>query len=499
MFNDKSIQTYEVDKTKYYKVFISYCWSSPEHEAWVLDLAERLMSDGIEVKYDKWDLKEGQDKFAFMESMVTDETINKVLVICNKEYKEKADKRTGGVGTETQIITAELYNKIEQTKFIPIIAEQGEKFDSYMPIYIKSRIGIDLSEREKYEDGYEQLLRAIVERPKLRKPKLGNLPSYIFDDENNNYKTKSIIKSFQNVLYKNPSQALSFIDDFFYEFISILKTFQLEKEDYVEPYDEVIYNRIHEMLRLRNDYLDFLCSWLKQKDLFDIDKIISFFESIHSFIFYQGEGSYVDAQTDHYRFFLKEVFLYTIMFLLDKHYYENANILINNKYFVKDRCSINKEPHSFKQMFYCRELKSFSQRNQRLGTRFISPTTEVLMQRTTYNGIDFKNQIIETDLLLYYISHLQNCNYYEYWFPTTYIYVDDFYQYSKIEILSRLISKRHFEKTKVLFGVNTVDELKILFKSFNEEDNQNMRYSVSSDHVAPLSYHIDYDKIGTSI
>ena len=158
----------EIDKTKTYKVFISYCWSNPEHENWVHNLAERLMNDGIEVKYDKWDLKEGQDKNSFMESMVTDETIDKVLVICNKEYKEKADKRKGGVGTETQIITSELYNKMEQVKFIPIIAEQGEQFDSYMPIYIKSRIGIDLSKSETYEDEYEKLLRAIIERPKYR-------------------------------------------------------------------------------------------------------------------------------------------------------------------------------------------------------------------------------------------------------------------------------------------------------------------------------------------
>ncbi|MBR1754464.1 TIR domain-containing protein, partial [bacterium] len=192
----------EIDRTKIYKVFISYCWSSPEHENWVYDLATRLRNDGIDVIYDKWDLKAGQDKNAFMESMVIDETINKVLVICTKDYKEKADKRKGGVGTETQIITSELYDKIEQTKFIPVIAEQGEKFDSYMPVYIKNRIGFDLSKNETFEDEYEKLLRAIIDRPKYRKPKLGTLPSYLFEEENSNYKTKSIVSSFKNNLFK---------------------------------------------------------------------------------------------------------------------------------------------------------------------------------------------------------------------------------------------------------------------------------------------------------
>lgn len=97
--------------TREYKVFISYCWTTEEHENWVLELGTRLMENGINVKLDKWDLKEGHDKFAFMESMVTDESINKVLVICDKGYKEKSDKRQGGTGTETQIIVPEVYNK----------------------------------------------------------------------------------------------------------------------------------------------------------------------------------------------------------------------------------------------------------------------------------------------------------------------------------------------------------------------------------------------------
>ena len=52
------------------KVFISYSWTSPEHEEWVISLAEKLMSDGIDVVIDKWELKEGHDMYDFMESMV---------------------------------------------------------------------------------------------------------------------------------------------------------------------------------------------------------------------------------------------------------------------------------------------------------------------------------------------------------------------------------------------------------------------------------------------
>ena len=93
------------------KVFISYSWTTPNHERWVLELAERLVDNGVDVVLDKWDLAEGQDKYAFMEKMVQDETINKVLIICDKGYKDKANDRAGGVGTETQIITPMIYSK----------------------------------------------------------------------------------------------------------------------------------------------------------------------------------------------------------------------------------------------------------------------------------------------------------------------------------------------------------------------------------------------------
>lgn len=92
------------------KVFISYSWSS---DALVLELAQRLVSHGVDVVLDKWDLKEGQDKYEFMERCVNDPEITKVLIICDKAYAQKADDRTGGVGDETMIISSEIYGNMK--------------------------------------------------------------------------------------------------------------------------------------------------------------------------------------------------------------------------------------------------------------------------------------------------------------------------------------------------------------------------------------------------
>ena len=106
------------------KIFISYSWSS---DALVLDLANRLVSHGVDVVLDKWDLKEGNDKYEFMERCVYDSSITKVLIICDKAYAQKANDRTGGVGDETVIISSEVYGNARQEKFIPIIAERDEE------------------------------------------------------------------------------------------------------------------------------------------------------------------------------------------------------------------------------------------------------------------------------------------------------------------------------------------------------------------------------------
>ena len=86
------------------KVFISYSWHPKENQIRVEQLAERLFSDGVHCVIDIYDLRDGQDKNKFMEQMVNDPTVKKVLLICNKEYTEKANARKGGVGIESTIV-----------------------------------------------------------------------------------------------------------------------------------------------------------------------------------------------------------------------------------------------------------------------------------------------------------------------------------------------------------------------------------------------------------
>ena len=52
-----------MEEDKIPKIFISYSWNT---ENFVSDLARRLCSDRVDVIWDKWDLKPGQDIYKFM-------------------------------------------------------------------------------------------------------------------------------------------------------------------------------------------------------------------------------------------------------------------------------------------------------------------------------------------------------------------------------------------------------------------------------------------------
>lgn len=164
------------------KVFISYSWSSPGHQALVKQWADQLLSDGIDVILDIYDLKEGHDKYAFMERMVTDATVTHVLVVSDKAYSEKADARKAGVGTESQIISREVYEKVSQSKFIPIACEVDEKGNPYLPTFLKSRIWINFTTSEAVNENWEQLIRVLYGKPIHQKPAIGSAPVYVSDD-----------------------------------------------------------------------------------------------------------------------------------------------------------------------------------------------------------------------------------------------------------------------------------------------------------------------------
>lgn len=165
-------------ENKHPKVFISYSWGDDTYNNKVIAFVKKLSQDGIHVIFDRNSLKVGHDTYAFMEKMVIDNSINYVLILINKTYSDKANKKMGGVGTETQIISSELYSKVEQTKFIPVIFERDNGLVQ-LPVYLKNRKYIDLSLIDSYPLEYQKLVRMLYNEKELVEFKIGNKPNWV--------------------------------------------------------------------------------------------------------------------------------------------------------------------------------------------------------------------------------------------------------------------------------------------------------------------------------
>ena len=429
------------------KVFISYSWHPEENKIRVQRLAERLMQDGVNVILDIWDLKHGHDKYVFMEQMVKDPDIKKVLVICNEDYALKADARKGGVGTESTIMSGDIYSLAEQTKLIPILME-WKNGEACLPTFLKSRMYIDMSSNETYELGYDQLLRDIYSKPLLRKPALGKMPSYLEADEpvllstaREQQKLKEKIdqsSDLQTWIARYCDKIIESLDQFKVTF-SGGKTCDLI---------ELVEKSIASMQVVNNDFIAFVDTVASNSEC-NGKQFVDFFEKLLQY--YEDKDIELASSTDswhlrndNYRFFNYELFLsFTAIF----------------------------QKHNYTLDYYKNKVYSSS--------------SQVAILMNNYGSDKFASWV-EVDILLYYLSLIYGKpgDRMSMWYPTLSIYNRAF------EILPKMASMRYFEKAKVMFGVADKDSFKTLIARTKDELQRDAYHRIPN-----LKEGLSYDKV----
>lgn len=71
------------------KIFISYSRSSADYINQVKDLAAELARHAMDVELDQWSVTPGDDLIVYMERMVNDLTIDKVIILLDQKYQER--------------------------------------------------------------------------------------------------------------------------------------------------------------------------------------------------------------------------------------------------------------------------------------------------------------------------------------------------------------------------------------------------------------------------
>ena len=437
------------------KVFISYSWTKNTETE---ELAERLQANGVDVILDIWNLKPGQDKYAFMEQCVTDDDVDRVLIICDKSYAEKANSRKGGVGDETMIISPEVYGKAKQEKFIPVVIEVDDDNKPFLPAYLKSRIYIDIS-GEHYEDGYEKLLRTLFGQPESRKPALGSPPAFLFKEENASLlPLKDAIRKLEAHDFRrvNKNTADNFIDAYLDSLKGFYRDEKFIPDKFLDDFRATKENR--------NYFLKFI-QILAESNQFALgDFLAGAFEYIYNTLcnlhfFVPQAGSYYDTSFDIFKLHIWELFLYSMTYLLHHEMFSDIHDLLVHTYFLR-RFPTSEEtvPSSYGAFWFStRDLDTSIKKYIPDPSQQIAPIGYIVCIERESKPIYSKRAIADTDLFLFQILDGLELGSSDSpsWYPTCYIYSDIYHS-----IWQKLISKKFCEKIFCLFKVQSIDSLK---------------------------------------
>ena len=320
------------------RLFVSYSWSSPDHETRVLRLATDLRESGVDVILDKWDLREGHDAHAFMEKMVTDPEIKKVVLVCDKAYVEKTDERTGGVGTEAQIISPEIYEKQDQDKFVAIVTERDEHGKPYLSVYYRSRIYIDMSDPSTVAENSEKLLRWVHGQPLNKKPALGDKPAFLSQEEDAiALVTSARHRRAMDAVKNNRDHAIPALAEFFAGLSTEMGKLRLDPN--ADPFDEAVVQSIDSFLPYRNEAIELIIALALHLDIPETRTTLHrFFEGLIPYLDRPGHvNQWREQDFDNFRFVIHELFLYAVACLIRYERFESAAYLMNSEYYVVAR------------------------------------------------------------------------------------------------------------------------------------------------------------------
>ncbi|MBD9406591.1 TIR domain-containing protein [Acidovorax sp. ACV02] len=471
------------------RLFISYSWSNPQHEQWVLDLASELVSSGIDVVLDKWDLREGHDAIAFMEKMVTDPSISKVALVCDEVYVTKADGRAGGVGTETQIISAEVYAKQNQDKFVAVIAEKGTDGKLFLPTYYKSRIYIDLSESERYAESFEKLVRWVFDKPLFKKPELGKPPSFITDSTAPVLGTTPLAKRVVDGLRGDKAYARGAVDEYLNIFSQQLERFRLVAVE--GEFDDRVAKSIEDFLPARNEFLQVLTTLTQYADIDSYSsRLHRFYESLIPYFYRPSHiNQWNDLDFDNFKFIVHELFLYSIALLLKGEYFGATDYLLGQPYYVPGN-SNHGENAAVSFIAIQEYVKSLEIRNQRLKKNRASLRADLLEQRSHTSGLAFRH-LMQADLVCFLRGDMMGVDTWHRWWPDTLIYAQR--QHGPFEIFARASSKSYLPSVLKVVGASSVAALKAKLESY-AHDSSFPRWSYHSFSPASLT---GIEQIGT--
>jgi hypothetical protein len=464
------------------KLFISYCWSDPDHEQWVVEFATSLRESGVDVILDKWDLKEGHDALAFMEKMVTDPHIKKVAIICDEKYALKADGRSGGVGTETQIISPRIYENTSQEKFVAVVRQRDSSGKPYLPTYYKSRIYIDLVEAESYSENFDRLLRWIFDKPLYVKPDIGAQPAFLSAGDSISLGTTPYFRRCIDLVKSNKPNAAGAVDEYFAIFTSNLERIRISKS--AAEFDEDVISSITDFLPYRNEAIQLVSTiavYCPAEEF--VLRIHRWLESLIPFMHRAANvPQWQEWDFDNYRFIVHELFLWVLAIFLKHERFEQASKLLREHYLFPGNAEQGGEV-MVNYFIFQQHLNSLERRNQRLSLRRASIQADLLKDRCIGMGVEFR-YLMQADFVAFMRGEIGSKSEGSRWWPETLVFLG--YSSAPFEIFARSISLNYFNKTKILLGIDAAKDLEPVLALYRDGSRRLPKWGYGGVNAAVL-------------
>jgi len=459
---DNASDSERTDTTLPPKVFISYSWTSPGHQNQVREWAERLIEDGVEIVLDVFDLKEGQDKYTFMEKMVTDQSVTHVLALCDKAYSEKADARKDGVGTESQIISREVYKKVAQSKFIPVVCEKSDAQEPFLPTFFKSRIWIDFSTPEAANENWEQLVRAIYGKPVHQKPQLGKPPVYIINGEGAS-SIPSIGKfiTFKQALLQNSKRLNAYRREFLASCVQYADALRVRERPDENSFGTKVLEDCGKLKSVRNQIVDWILFESDASATEDFsDALLGLLEDLYELKSRPPEiNAWNDTWFEAESVFVYETFLYIIAALLRTRSYNVLHEIFTSHYL---RPKLKRFNESKFDSFEC--FRGHSEALQSVlapeGKRLLSPAAALIKRQADRKDITF-SEVMEAELLVLLMAFVTKD---ARWYPQTLIYMSN----TESPFFIRATQHKYFLRLATITGIDKAENLREAVKAGHE-------------------------------
>lgn len=144
-------------------VFISYARESAVHNEWVKQLADTLEKlPDFTVVFDQYDLHAGKDLTHFMERGLQ---CQRVVAVITPEYVRKAGVRSGGVGYESSVISADVLADQLSARVVPVLRSGNDR-----PPFLRSKLFVDFRTDARYDVSFAELRHALLGSPMARRP-----------------------------------------------------------------------------------------------------------------------------------------------------------------------------------------------------------------------------------------------------------------------------------------------------------------------------------------